>query len=510
MSFLKENKYWVLAGGLTLYFAISGIFFYQHYYDFDHWAYSASLREMSRHLLYPNDPHLLLSIPSSWFSPYLFLWVIFKKVTGFSVFTVLGVAGTVNFLVLVCGLYAFVRSYFSNPKLPSLVLITMLFFWGKGWDYSGCLDFDFLRLGLCYPYALCLGLSLVCFYLVLNFFGHRRPIDLIIIVIIISFILLTHRITASFCFLGIVVLALFERGVGLKVRALILATIPAAMLLGLGWPFYSYFEEFQIYGVVGKVDTPELRLELIPRLGPMLLGLPAAIYYFIRGRRLSLGILFLACSVIYLVSYFVRDAVFSRYIFFVAFFLSIFISIVVWEMYLSFKEHPTGISRVVLYAYTTILIGGLMYQGAKIILKYEGYRSLDEVLHKRPSAVGYVGQTFLKKFTFLKHFVKDDDVIISDPITAWTIPSFSGKTVSVAIGHSSIFVQDSHQRYYDTEKFFNDETNDDFRRGIFKKYQVDYLLINLKFVSPELASKLEKLGQVVYRDEIFTLVDVRN
>ena len=216
----------------------------------------------------------------------------------------------------------------------------------------------------------------------------------------------------------------------------------------------------------------------------------------------------LVCFVIYLSSYFTKDLVAARYIFFTALFMAIFISLAAQEAYLRLKTQPTIASKLVLYTYVVFLITGVAYQGAKTVMKYKGYRSFNEVLSNAPSATEVTGDTFLKKFAFLKRYVGEDDVVISDRVTAWTIPSFSGKTTSVMVEHFNIFITNIHQRDSDTKKFFDDEADDDFRRSILNKYGVDYLLINSEFVSRKLSDTLKSLGRVVYEDQSFTLVAI--
>lgn len=507
-SFLVRNKYWCLVAGLIAFYALTNVFFYQYYYELDTWAYSASIRELAKNPSNPSNPHLLSPAPAMWFSPYLFFWAMFQRIAGIDVFKVMGLAGVVNVFILSLGVYFFVREYFSSDDLlPFLVLVTMLFFWGKGWDFSGCFDFDWLRYSSFYPSIFCLGLSMICFFLALRFVECGRVHCIIGIALINSVILVTHVFTATFCFLGIALLSFRGEKMAPGRRIALLASIPVAFASALFWPYYSIYRAIALTSEVGVPFAPELQMDVASRLGPMILGVPVALYYLIKRKHVFLVLWLSICALMYLSACLINNSIGSRYVFFGAVLLSIFISLMARDSYRRLIVSRTTLPRLLAYSYIAILAMCVTYQCAKIGFKYAGYRSLEGILKGEPVAQGSVGKAFLGKFDFLRSYVRDGDVVLSDPETTWVVPSFAGRSVSMW-RHYNPFVIDIWERFIDVREFFETEPGDiGYRREILRKYGVKYLLINSGHVSPELSADLKKLGRIVYDCDGMTLVD---
>ncbi len=498
MRYIMKHKYPFVVLLLAIFYVVTGVFFYQYYYDVDFWAYPASLREIAGNFIHPANPHILSEAPSTWYSPYIVLWALVHKLTGIDIFHVLGVAGVVNFLIIAGGLSLFIREYFSDDDLPLPVLVTMLFFWGKGWDFSGCFDLDFLRTALCYPYAFAMGLTFICFYLVLRFLKTGRAATLFSILLVFELILLTHIITASFCFLSVSLIVFFRSGVSMGKRAIAVAALGAAVPLAALWPYFPFFRAILLSMAEGTPYSSELHSEVLLRMGPLLLGVPVALYYAAKKKHVFPAIWLFACSAVYVVSFFTKDSVGSRYVFFAAFVAAVLIGLFVRD---AVVEKKKGF----VHAYVALLALCVAYQGAKIGLKYAGYRSMGEVLAGAPSAAGNIGNRFLGKFSFLPRHVGDAEVVLSDPHTAWLTPSFAGKSVSM-FWHFNPFVPDGFARSKDDQIFFATDTGDEFRRAAIKRYGADFLLLNLRFVDERLSAGLKRFGAVVHSDDNFILI----
>lgn len=497
-----RHKYFIVVFAMTIFFLVSNLYFYQYYYNFDYWAYSASIKELANHLLSPSNPHIYSDQPAHWYSPYILFWAAFKKFSGLDVFTVLGLAGAINFILLSAGIYRFIRDYFSDYELPFYVLITLLFFWGTGWDFSGCFDFDLLRNTLCYPYIISFALSLFCFSFAKSYFETNKLKYFIYIILCNSFILLTHLITASFCFMGLILTSLMSNKVSLRYKAVIWISIIISVFIAFSWPYYSLFNAVILSQSIGVPYSMVLYDKIIIRLGPLSLGVIPLIYSLFKKEHLLIVIWTLLCIIIYIISYFIPNAVGQRYLFYSSFFLAIFISLTVRGAV--FKSHKSFI-----YVYIAILIACVSYQSAKITYKYLGYRSITEILNHEPSAVGINGYKYLNRYNFLKEYVGEKDVVISDLYTSWILPTFSGKSVSISI-HYNPLITNLNKRYLDNKLFFNQDTDMIMRRNILNKYKVEYILVNSEFVSPKMSKILKELGNSVYKDNRFDLITVKH
>ncbi len=507
MSSLIKNRYWVLAAVLTVFYILTGFFYYQYIATHDYWAYSASIKELSRHMASPSHPFISAHVPCFWFSPYVFLLALFQKLGGIDIFVVLNSAGIANLVILILGLYFFIKEYFSDGKFAFPVLLTMLFFWGRGWTWSGFFDLDILRNTLPYPYVLCFGLSLFCFFSAMKYLKNGRAIHLVFIVLASCFILLTHIITSSFCYLSLALFAIDRRDATSGRRALILATIPASLLLAALWPYYPFYKAILLSGSLKSIFSPDSHEQLISSLGPILVAIPVIAYYLVRKKYLFMIAWFLVCAAVYLVSFLTNDPITQRYLFYAAFLMAIFISLAVRDSYRCLNSDKSLFPRIVVCTYVFLLIAGIAYQGTKVARGYKGYVSLAKLLHNDPGVADNINGEFLQKYSFLKNIVKDGDVVMSDTVTSWITPSFSGKTVSIW-PHYDPFVTDGAQRYAETVAFFEEGAGSVSRRVLLYKYGVSYILIDHELVAGAVSRALGDLGRAVYEDAGFTLIKV--
>ncbi|MBU1936469.1 hypothetical protein KKG05_03655, partial [bacterium] len=108
----------------------------------DIWETAAAIRAVSDNVLSPSNP--LLELPgntSPRFTPFTVFWGIMMKLTGLGLFTIIGIAGVVNYVLFVTGLDCFTRKQFRDNTLPTYVLLTMLIVWGKGFSEVNAYQF---------------------------------------------------------------------------------------------------------------------------------------------------------------------------------------------------------------------------------------------------------------------------------------------------------------------------------------------------------------------------------
>ncbi len=113
----------------------------------------------------------------------------------------------------------------------------------------------------------------------------------------------------------------------------------------------------------------------------------------------------------------------------------------------------------------------------------------------------------LSQFSFLDRMTARSDVVLADAYTSLSVPTFSGRTVAVV--RPQAFV-DTQQRGSDLGTFFDPQTPEATRRGILRKYGVDYLLLLRSRLVDDPASHrpLERLGRTVHVNRRFVLVHV--
>ena len=101
--------------------------------------------------------------------------------------------------------------------------------------------------------------------------------------------------------------------------------------------------------------------------------------------------------------------------------------------------------------------------------------------------------------------VEPHDVVLSDELTSWMIPSSRGRIVAAL--HFEFFVKAQPERAADVQLFFNESTTDARRLQILRLYNVRWILLNSSLLDPRLVELLTVPSAVVTRANSFTLLD---
>ncbi|GAA5188374.1 hypothetical protein GCM10023322_38940 [Rugosimonospora acidiphila] len=245
--------------------------------------HGATIEALRRSLTHPGNPVVDEDTPSPYYSPYTVLLAAVARLFGWSALTVLDVVSPINVLVLLIGLWTFVRTLSTRTWAPVLAIVFILLLWGaQPWVWSGFLSFWALPLVMAYPSTIALGLTLLWWT------GLSRALDAeprwyryLGLGLLGAVIALTHQFTFVIAALGAVALVVSKaRGLSrLGWLFLILAVIEVAGLI-LIWPYYSFFD---LIGV-SDLDGVHRRLYEKPFLwyGLCVVALPAL---WLRARR---------------------------------------------------------------------------------------------------------------------------------------------------------------------------------------------------------------------------------
>ena len=88
----------------------------------DFWEHSAVVNELSKHLIYPNNPIIKANIPHAFFSPYSLLVAIFSRITNLNSIQSLECFAFFNLVFFLFTFYFFCRAVFKeNHTLVVLV-----------------------------------------------------------------------------------------------------------------------------------------------------------------------------------------------------------------------------------------------------------------------------------------------------------------------------------------------------------------------------------------------------
>jgi hypothetical protein len=98
------------------------------------------------------------------------------------------------------------------------------------------------------------------------------------------------------------------------------------------------------------------------------------------------------------------------------------------------------------------------------------------------------------------------DVVLSDVLTSWPVPSSAGRIVAPL--HFEMFVNNQPDRVHDVEAFFTTATPDE-QRVILQRYRVRWVLLDTERISERTSTALQRDWPTVARDRELVLLDAR-
>jgi hypothetical protein len=236
-------------------------------------------------------PLIGVATQSPYYSPYMGVWTLVGHLFDLPVLGILRLAGLVNVMIMIGGLWYAVRGLTARPWAPVLALITCGVLWGvQTLSWSGFFSVTTVTYSMPFPSFFATAVGLWVWGIALRC-GRARQVrrgQAAVVAVLAALIVLSHQFTA----VGIAVLAgcaalapLLCDGwsPGGRVRYLImwlLSAIAAAVLCVL-WPFYSIMELFSnpsgFDDLSGEIYRTPLRDFCL-----LLLALPAVV---VRARR---------------------------------------------------------------------------------------------------------------------------------------------------------------------------------------------------------------------------------
>ena len=219
------------------------------------------LHRLTADPLHPGNPVLDMGGSSIYYSPYMLVLALTGKLFGLGAATLYAGAAVVNVLLLLTGLYRFVRTLSEARWAPPLALIGLAFWWGtSAIAWSGFLSLLSLADTEAYPSTLATALTLHL-WATLNSRDARwkaSPARMAGLGALYGVILLTHQFTALNAGLGclaILIAQLYtlrtDRTVPLKTVALALGTgLAVCAAVVAAWPYYHIWSVSQ-----GELDV---------------------------------------------------------------------------------------------------------------------------------------------------------------------------------------------------------------------------------------------------------------
>lgn len=479
----------------------------------DAWEHHRAVVALSRQMWRPENPTYATPEPSVRYSPYSLGLAMLARVSGVDPYNLMCVAAVINTVLLVAGLYALLRVYRQQAAAP-VVLVVVVSLWGGAPGYANSLALADLPWHQMNPSAFALGLDLLLWTLVRG--GERGRGALLfwpVLAIIAAVALLTHGMTGAFGIGGLLVLALVapadRRGRLLRAFGVITAI---AVGLCLAWPWYDFLEAALNLRDRDYWFNPYiLQRMLLQWCAPALLLTVVALPYR-REELIRFCLLGAAgCYVLALASFVVHSPTLARLPMPATFLLQIPIGIFV---------HRTGLLRpttwlarlrglwrgdsggepALEFIAATFLLYFLLPQVWSVVRDPLLARPYIARLMHRPAKT----RPLKAEYDQLLEPVGERDVVLSDALTSWPVPSSRGRIVAAL--HYELFTPDQPQRHRDVQAFFG-PANEAERKQIIVSYHVKYIIIEPDLLDGRVVEALLEPAAVVRRTKGMVLLD---
>lgn len=480
----------------------------------DAWEHHRAIVALTEKIWQPGNPTLATEHPSIRYSPYSVSLALVSRCTGCDPYDVLSGAAVVNTLLLVLGVRYLLRP-FGEARVAGCLLIIMVGLYGEAPGYAGSYALSDLPWHQVNPSAFSFALTLWIWGVHARSLGNRTsPPVWVFLVVISAVVILTHPMTGLFMVLGVATMGMVAPCAKWHITRRLLWVHAAVAALCLAWPWYSVWDALLVgrdtdFWFNGAILKKMLTSWCAPALLLSLWALP------LRRRPLVKFCLAgaLVCYVLGLSAFAVRSPTLARMPLLGVFFLHVPIAVFV---------HERGLFRVCTWPARLRGLFSIPDSGVSpaaievallIVLAYGLVPQLWAVAGEPHLGRAYVApltgkdnkQLDLRKiFDEILTPVDAHDVVLSDMVTSWVIPSSRGRIVGAL--HYEYFVPDGRQRQRDVEAFFSG-ADDAQRKTVLERYNVRWIVLNREHLPSDVFDALDDGSAVVRSDGSLSLMD---
>ncbi|WP_437049387.1 hypothetical protein [Streptomyces sp. enrichment culture] len=423
--------------------------------------HAATLQRLRHSLLDSGNPLVDADTPSPYYSPWMVLLGGLARVTGLEVFTVLRLAAAAGLVLLVTGVWRYVRTLSAHPAAPALALLSLLLLWGTTpFLWSGFLGLHSLALTVAYPSTFTLGLA---FHFWASLTGALRAAAgwgvWTGLGMLWAVILLCHQFSGVVATAGAVATVVAARAARAVWPRTAVALAVGAVVLWV-WPYYDFFA---LSGTAGEALEPVHRRlydQVAARYGLVLPGVAALVARWLRDRRDPLVVFFLLGVAIVGAGWVSGHYSWGRAL-----------PAVVVPAQLALALAVVGAGRRWVRAGWAVVLGGALVAGGWAQSGALGY------VVPRDALPGVAADRYRAPWTgfhWITPWVGYGDVVMARGRTARQIPAYGGYTV--APGYPDFFLPDEERRAAATEVYFGARTPEAVRRGVEREYGVRWVV----------------------------------
>ncbi|MFJ6565803.1 hypothetical protein ACIQNU_00115 [Streptomyces sp. NPDC091292] len=450
---------WTAAGALLLLLALVIV---RLPWAGDLGMHAATIERLRHSLTAPGNPLVDADTPSPYYSPWTVLLGAFAKVTGLGTFTVLRIAAAVGLILLVTGVWRFVRTLSAHRAAPAVAVLCVLLLWGtERFDWSGFPGLGSLALTVAYPSTFALGLA---FHLWAGLRGALRTAAswwvFLGLGLLWAVVLLSHQFSGVVATIGVLAMLAGARpwpGEAVWLR------LAAGLALGVAllneWPYYFFFRLLTTGGGLDAIHQSLYR-QLLPHVGLALLGVVALALRWRRDRRDPLVIFFAIGAVV-----FAAGGVTGHY---------------AWGRVLPAALIPAQVAAAVeVFEARGVAVrrafGGVLC-GALAVGMFSQSGTLGYVVPLRalPSVVAEKYRAPWVGYRWVVPWVRYGDVVMAQTFPARQIPAYGGYTV--APGYPDVFLADEGVRGRDRDLYYSPSASDAERGRVLREYGVRWVV----------------------------------
>ena len=456
---------------------------WQGAFSTDAYAHVAVIRELSSHLLDPQNPYVVSGDAAHYFSPYLVALGAVGQLSSTAPVTGLVIGSALNFALLATGLWMFSRSFSSFRWTPHLTLLFALLAWGVDpWPWSGFMHLGVLGQNLGLPSMFATGLALIALAGLCRYLETRQWTLLVLLAIAAAVVALTHVFTAIWTALAAV--AIIASQPMRRVRSLAPGLVAGSIVAGaivLAWPYYSVIDV--VLGASDRSEVHDIMYQNV--LQRSFLLIPAFVAMAYRARRSPrdpLVLMFLAALAVYAVGFVADSHGLGRVL-----------PLIALTAHVALADLVAGwLSEAATRRTAVILIGVISAVGVYATLPAVPRmlpHTLNAPIESTPGGLGG-----FEPYQSLADTLGADAVVIGTQPMNMVVPSIVGRVV--VPGHLTPLLTDRPQRDGDVARFFSDESSVSERTSIAEAWNATHIVVQPSDVAryPWLDADYERIG----------------
>lgn len=471
----------------------------------DYWEHAAAIKALAQNLTNPLHPLYASHDPSRQFIPYNVLLALLVKYLDISVIAALSILATVIFGLFLVGVRLLSTELFHHPWAPLVLLLTFLCAWGSPWVWTGFYELRAIFYNSYYPSAAVLSLTFIVWWCALRYLRAKAMLSLWMpaIWLLVALMYVTHQLAALFAVGGLLLFAVFEPGITVWKRLLLVVVVLVGVAATWFWPYFNPI------GLTGTAAVDELAddfsafyrpIPVILLIGPAFFALPIAVVLLRRRKHLALVVGLVSIALAYLLFGLIDHPVGHRLI---SYFMVYMHLILAWGILEYFsgagaraRSYRSGVAVLV----TLCVVAQVAFAGIDFFRV--GYERVSG-----RSFGNFPNQPVLAHMEALKAIIPDDAVVFSTPDESYPIPVFAGKLVDHP--RAGWMIPDQKSRTKDNKAFFASSTSNDERLALAEKYNATFAVVNKRSVDDAVLADLSRIGRSIAINDDVRLIDLR-